>query len=307
MRSGITGLLPGHGQLCDGQAIRRRKVKYVKNFNNNAALVVDDHQAEWIVLGNGIGFGHRRGDDIAETQVARYFKAAGDHREQLDNLQNFAPDITDATLAVVAIVEAALGIKFDDYAYLLLADHIDFAVQRAKGGVTLADPASKWELRRLFPREFEAARQAILQLDARLGVDLPEDEATFLTYHFVNVETKSEELQDTIAIAQLTASVIKIVQLHEQTTLDAESFSYSRFVSHLRYFFIRKLKADVDPSPPLDPSFRQLMQTKYPEASAVVEIIAKYLHQARGWHVSDNDKVYLTLHVWRVTHRNATE
>lgn len=278
-------------------------MQYVKNFNNNAALVKDVQDTEWIVLGNGIGFGHKPGDKIDETKVVRYFKADADHRESLDNLQNFAAEITDATLAVVKGVEADLGVKFTDYQYLILADHIDFAVKRANSGVTLSDPASKWEVRRLFPKEFEAAREAILQLDAVLGIDLPEDEASFLTYHFVNVENEQEKLQDTIAISQLTASVIKIVQLQYQMTLDAESFNYSRFVSHLRYFFIRMLKGDKEPSEPLDPSLLILMQSKYPREYGVVEIITKYLQNQRGWHIADNDKVYLTLHVWRVTHR----
>lgn len=282
-------------------------MKYVKNFNNNAALVQDAQGAEWVVLGNGVGFGQHAGDTIDDTKVARYFKADAEHRDSLDNLQNFDPDLTDATLAVVKTVEATLGVKFSDYQYLILADHIDFATKRANSGVNLSDPASRWEVRRLFPKEFEAAREAILQLNAALGVDLPEDEASFLTYHFVNVENEQVNLQDTIAISQLTASVIKIVQLQYQITLDAESFNYSRFVSHLRFFFIRMLKGDQEPSETLDPSLLLLMQTKYPKEYGVVEIITKYLQKQRGWHLAENDQVYLTLHVWRVTHRDETE
>ncbi|MFC6182622.1 PRD domain-containing protein [Lactiplantibacillus daowaiensis] len=282
-------------------------MKYIKNFNNNAALVVDEHQTEWIVLGNGVGFGHHPGDHIPKDRVARYFKADTANSEVLDTLGNFPSAITDATLQVVKAVETTLQVQFTDYQYLILADHIDFACTRARNGITLSDPANKWEVRQLFPKEFEAARQAILTLDAALGIDLPDDEATYLTYHFVNVKNEQENLQDTIAISQLTVSVIKIVQLQYQMTLDAESFNYSRFVSHLRYFFIRKIKGDTDVSQALDPSLLMLMRSKYPRESAVVNIITNYLHKARGWEMADNDKVYLILHVWRVTHREQTK
>ena len=39
-------------------------MKFVKNFNNNAALVEDDQQTELIVIGKGVGFGKHRGDEI---------------------------------------------------------------------------------------------------------------------------------------------------------------------------------------------------------------------------------------------------
>ncbi|WP_125702296.1 PRD domain-containing protein [Lacticaseibacillus daqingensis] len=282
-------------------------MKYVKNFNNNAALVVDGHQTEWIVLGNGVGFGHRPGDEIEPAHVTRYFKADEAERAQLDALGGFSAAITDATLKVVAAVEAQLKVHFTDYQYLILADHIDFAVRRARAGIALSDPASKWELRKLFPAAYAAAQTALGLLTGELGCDFADDEATFLTYHFVNVESERERLQDTIAIAQLMTSVIRIVQLQYSMTLDAESFNYSRFVSHLRYFLIRKLKAEAEPSQPLDPSFLQLMARKYPREVAAVDTIVKYLHKARGWEVSANDRVYLTLHIWRVTHRDQVE
>ena len=37
---------------------------FIKNFNNNAALVRDESGVEWIVLGKGIGFGKKLGDCV---------------------------------------------------------------------------------------------------------------------------------------------------------------------------------------------------------------------------------------------------
>ncbi|MCG0621604.1 transcription antiterminator [Lactiplantibacillus plantarum] len=50
-------------------------VKFLKNFNNNAALVVDDQDVEWIVIGNGVGFGKHQGDQIDDQKIQRRFVA----------------------------------------------------------------------------------------------------------------------------------------------------------------------------------------------------------------------------------------
>ncbi len=37
-------------------------MEFIKNYNNNAALVKDDQGQEWIVTGKGVGFGLKPGD-----------------------------------------------------------------------------------------------------------------------------------------------------------------------------------------------------------------------------------------------------
>lgn len=280
-------------------------MKYVKSFNNNAALVVDDNQHEWVVLGNGIGFGKNAGDPVDETKIIRKFTSSNDEPERMDNLSSFSPEITDATLKVVAATEKTLDVTFSDYQYLTLADHINFAYARAQDGISLSDSATKWEIANLFPAEFKAAQSAIMILNIELGVILPEDEAVFITYHFVNVKNERGSLQDTIEISKLMGDVVNIVQLNYQMTLDTQSFNYSRFISHLRYFFIKMMKHKQSTDELLDPALLTLMATKYPKEYATVEIIGKYLKRVHQWELSPNDEVYLTLHVWRVTHREA--
>ena len=48
-------------------------MRYLKNFNNNAALVEDDSGKEYVIIGNGIGFGKHPGDLVDERKIERRF------------------------------------------------------------------------------------------------------------------------------------------------------------------------------------------------------------------------------------------
>ncbi|GAB5057303.1 hypothetical protein COSHB9_16910 [Companilactobacillus alimentarius] len=184
-----------------------------------------------------------------------------------------------------------------------MPDHINFAYKRAKENIEFTDRAVNWEVKKLFPKEYQASLRAIKIIDQDLQVEFTKDELVFLTYHFVNVENEKESLQDTIQVSKMISDIIDIIQISYHATLDDESFNYSRLVSHLRYFLIRKIKSNKPASEQLDPSLLKLMIVKYPQENETVQKISTFLRNTKGWALSSNDQVYLILHVWRVTHR----
>lgn len=277
-------------------------MKFVKNYNNNAALVVDDDNVEWIIVGKGIGFGKKAGDLVDASKISQKFKS--ENTKDIDTLNEYDESIINVTSDIVKDVEEFLNVKFNDYQYLILADHINYAYERAKEHIEFTDRAVSWEVKKLFPKEYEASNRALEIILQDLGVLFPKGELVFLTYHFVNLENEKESLQDTIQISKMIADIINIIQLSYHTTLDDESFNYSRLVSHLRYFLIRKIKSEQATGEQLDPSLLKLMILKYPEENKTVQKISTYLRNTKGWLLSQNDQVYLILHVWRVTHRD---
>ncbi|MDT6952456.1 PRD domain-containing protein [Companilactobacillus alimentarius] len=276
-------------------------MKFIRNYNNNAALVVDDHHVEWVVIGKGIGFGKKTGDVVDASKITQRFKS--ENTANIDNLGEYNKSIIDAASDVVNDVESFLKVKFNDYQYLILADHINFAYKRAKENIEFTDRAVNWEVKKLFPKEYQASLRAIKIIDQDLQVEFTKDELVFLTYHFVNVENEKESLQDTIQVSKMISDIIDIIQISYHATLDDESFNYSRLVSHLRYFLIRKIKSNKPASEQLDPSLLKLMIVKYPQENETVQKISTFLRNTKGWALSSNDQVYLILHVWRVTHR----
>lgn len=278
-------------------------MKFLKNFNNNAALVVDDQDVEWIVVGNGVGFGKHKGDQIDEQKIERRFVATLKQNVDIDSFQDLKPQSFAITTQVVHLVEPLLKVSFSDYQYFVLADHIDFALKRANDGIDVDNGTVRWEVKKLFPKEFQAATKAVNLINSTADVTLPKSEVVFMTYHFINAGSDGSKLQETIKITKLISGIIDIVQYQFQMNLDPESFNYNRFVAHLRALMVQRVSRTSGTGSELDQSLLQLMIAKYPQAYATVERIDTFLQSKAGWRLKPDDKVYLTLHIWRVTHR----
>lgn len=287
-------------------------MQFIKSLNNNAALVSDDNKCEYVVIGTGLGFGYHSGDLINMDRIQRRFKADIRNKDsEIETLNFIRPDALAATERIAHEVETKLNLQFSRYQYLALADHMDLTLKRLEQAIYLPDTTMGWAIRKLYNKEYELALYVIKTLNQSdvLSVKLPDSEASSLVLHFVNAENKQDQVQDTVEITKLIAGIIQIVQLDFQETLDSKSFNYSRFITHLRGFMVNKMSKEdeIETEQELDPSFLNLMQAKYSEAYMTVQRIALYLKQQRNWQLSNNEQVYLTLHVWRVTHRQTTK
>lgn len=276
---------------------------FIKNFNNNVALVKDKNNKEWVVIGKGIGFGKKPGDLVDETKISRRFIAAEKDNVEMEALAEIAPQTIAIATEVVKLVEPLLNVKFTGYQYLALADHIDFALKRSSKGLDLTEGTTRWSIKKLFPREYDAAQQAVSLIEKMAQTKLASGEVVLITYHLLNLDSDETGLHETIKISQLIGQIVEIVQYQYGIELDSDSFNFNRFVTHLRSFMIQHLKKSENRNNDLDPAILELMIAKYPKAYETVERIDKFLQQQAGWQLQPDDKVYLTLHIWRVTHR----
>lgn len=282
-------------------------MNFIKNFNNNAALVSDESGVEWVVIGNGIGFGKKLGDAVDEGKITRRFVAVEKNIKMIDSVRDIDARTLALTTDVIDLVSKRLNVKFSDYQYLVLADHIDFMLKRADEGIELGQDTIRWEIRKLFPKEYLTAQAALQLIQDKTKMTFPSSETIYLTYHFINASSNQTKLQDTIKITKLIRGVVTIIEYQYGFQLDTESFNFNRFMTHLRAFMVRHIcgPADEDSGSELDKSLLELMKAKYKKAYATVLKIDTYLSKQAGWKLQPDDEVYLTLHVWRVTHRQS--
>ena len=273
-------------------------VKFLKTFNNSAALAENDQGQEEIVLGKGVGFGLKKGDSIDESKIERRFVT----KDEVDQVKGFNPKTIETADKVVQLVEPLLQVKFNDFQYLALADHIDFAVTRVKDHIDI-EPANNWEVKNLYPNEYVVAQKVVKLINQELQVELPESESVFMTYHLVNAKSDVSQVQETVQITNLINGIIDIVQLQYSMQLDTSSFNYSRFISHLRILLVRFLRNKKKDGEPLDPAMLGFMKIKYSKAYETADRIATYLQAKMNWTLDADDKFYLVLHIWRVTSR----
>ena len=277
-------------------------MKFLKAFNNSAALVRNDEGQEEVVLGKGIGFGLKEGQDVDENKIERCF-VTSDQSDEVAQVKEFKSQTIDVTNQIVKIVEPLLQTHFTDYQFLALADHIDFAVTRINDHIDI-DPANNdWEVKNLFPKEYAIAEKVVALINRELQVILPKSETTFMTYHLVNAASDDAQVQETIQITNLISGIISIIQFQYKITLDTTSFNYSRFITHLRILLVRLLRKEIKENQKLDPSLLSFMKIKYNKAYDTAERIATYLHSKMNWTLDSDDKFYLVLHIFRVTSR----
>ncbi len=276
---------------------------FVKNFNNNVALVKDQHKTEWIVIGNGIGFGKKVGDIVDDSKIERSFIAAKRDQSSLGNLNDISAKTLKLTDKVVKMVEPLLQHNFNSYQYLVLADHLEFALLRAKKNIDFTDGTMLWSLGKLFPKEYDIAQKAVKLIEKLTSIKLSSGEVVFITYHFLNLRSDSAGLHNTIKITKLIEQIVEIVQYQYGMTLDDDSFNFNRFITHLRSLMIQRLQKTISEENNLDPAFLKLMIAKYPKAYDTALRIGTLLQNQTGWSLQPDEKVYLTLHIWRVTNR----
>jgi len=172
-------------------------VKIEKVLNNNAIITIKNNQ-EIIIIGRGIAFNKRIGDDINEQQIDKIFTL-----ENEDIMKKFKILIADMPLEymeisekIIAYAKMKLAKKLNESIYIHLTDHIHFAIERYKNNLPIKN-GLLWETRQLYKEEYEIGLEALNMICEQFGVILPEDEAGFLALYNVSVplDTKNNEIR----------------------------------------------------------------------------------------------------------------
>ena len=97
-----------------------------------------------------------------------------------------SPEVADIADEILALASERLDRTFDDSVRYGLAAHISSAVLRVRDGLAIVNPQFN-EIRTRLPKEFSVALEASSIIEERFDVELPLDEAGFLTL-FLNVD-----------------------------------------------------------------------------------------------------------------------
>lgn len=272
-------------------------------LNNNAALTVDQSGAEIIVLGKGIAFQKKQGDTIEEEKVEKIF-----HLSNAEAFLRFQELVTEIPLSymevsdeIITMAKSQLGKKLNDSIYVSLSDHLYNSVKRFKEGITIKN-ALLWDIRRFYPIEYEVAMDALTIIQERFDLRLPEDEAGFIALHFVNAEDL-ESNQDSYQVTKIMQEISNIVRYYFQIEFDEESVYYYRFISHLK-FFAQRLVSDKLHSGEQEEGLLDVVKVRFKNAFECVEKINQHIERNYQYGLTDEEKLYLTIHIHRVVYKN---
>ena len=270
-----------------------------KVINNNIISAYEKSGAEVIVMGRGIGFKKKQGEMVPADQISKIFRIksrtlAEQFKELLANMPLERVRISDE---IISHAKDHLKLKLNQSIYVTLTDHINFAIERVSQGIEPQN-ALLWEIKRFYPQEFQLGIYALELIQDRLDILLPEDEAGFIALHFVNAEYGTD-IRDAVKFPDQMQAIVDIVERDLGILLDESSLHYERFMTHIKFPIQRIYRKELLSSE--DRELSLLMQRKYPREYQCSVKVAEYIMQATGSRLSEEEIMYLSVHIRRVT------
>lgn len=126
-----------------------------KVLNSSVVLVQDDGGEESILLGKGIGYGRKPGQEIDRQPSDRVFVPLSnpDAQPMIELFSAIPPEYLDLTQEIVRDAEQTLGVHLSPHIYLMLTDHLHFAVERQRKGIVVTNRVF-WAIKHFYPREY---------------------------------------------------------------------------------------------------------------------------------------------------------
>lgn len=275
-------------------------MKIEKIINNNLVQSFDNSHKEVLVMGCGLGFKKKIGETIDKNKIEKIYSLEDKNysNKLIELLSGIPLEIIQTTNEIVSYARYSLGKKLSDNIYILLTDHINFAMERIGQGFQYKNPLL-WEIKRFYNHEFLIGREALQIIKKNLNVDLPEDEAANIALHIVNAQLNSNNMDDTMSMTNMIQNILNIVKFHYKIELDEYSLHYERFITHLKFFSQRIFRGTEIQDE--DNSLSQIMRGKYKEAYACAEKIKKYIKSQFNAELTDEEMMYLAVHIYRVT------
>lgn len=270
-----------------------------KVINNNIISAYEKSGAEVIVMGRGIGFKKKQGEVVPADQISKIFRIKSrtlteQFKELLANMPLERVRISDE---IISHAKDHLKLKLNQSIYVTLTEHINFAIERVSQGIEPQN-ALLWEIKRFYPQEFQLGIYALELIHDRLGILLPEDEAGFIALYFVNAEYGTD-IRDAVKFPDQMQAIVDIVERELGILLDESSLHYERFMTHIKFLIQRIYRKELLSSE--DRELSLMMQRKYPREYQCSVKVAEYIMQATGCRLSEEEIMYLSVHIRRVS------
>ncbi|MBO3286176.1 BglG family transcription antiterminator LicT [Paenibacillus sp. SEL3] len=271
-----------------------------KIFNNNAIIAKDQKRDEFVVMGRGIAFKKNAGEQVEEHLIEKVFVLK--HKDASEKFKLLLEDVPSEYVSlcydIIEYGKSILEVQLSDYIYVSLTDHMNNAFKMFDEGFKNANPLI-WEIKKFYPKEFAVGLKALEFIEDETGKRLSEDEAGNIALHLINAQVNSSynKVADVAQQTQKIHDILNIIKYSYNTTIDEHSISYERFITHLRFFFQRlnkKEKVELE-----DDFLWRQVKAKYKKAYGCMLKIEKYLDMV----LSDEEKLYITIHIQRVTQR----
>lgn len=271
-------------------------MKVVKNINNNVSICQDSMGREVVAFGKGIGFA-KPPYELDLSQIQRtYYDVDQTYIEMINTISE---DILEISSTIVDTAEKYLEQPFSSNTIFTLADHIQFSIERCRKRMNIKLPIAN-DIEYLYEKEYEVGKFALKLIRKKLRIALPRSEAAYIAMHLLNSEEKQRS-KERMLNDQVIRKAMKIIEDIFSFQIDQEGFNCSRFVSHMHYLFKRGKKQDLIHSG--NGKMYSALVKEYPKTNECAEKISDMIKATMDISLTDEEKMYLILHINRLYDR----
>ncbi|MBD7915401.1 PRD domain-containing protein [Clostridium sp. Sa3CUN1] len=273
-------------------------MKITRIINNNVICAINVRRQEVMLLGSGIGFQKKKGDEVDKEKIEKEFflKSKNVAGKLYALLAQIPAEYMAVSDSIIKEAKETLGKDLNENIYITLTDHINFAVSRFLNGLNFKN-ALLWEVKKFYPSEFKIALKGLETINREFNVDLPEDEAASIALHIVNAELGSE-MEEVMEMTQLIQKVLNLVRYNYKINFNEESLNYMRFITHLKFFSYRLFSNKIIETN--DVEFQDIIRDKYKDEYECSLKIRDLVNHDYKKELTEEELVYLTVHIRRV-------
>lgn len=273
----------------------------LKRINNNAVLCVDPAGHQVVALGKGLAQ-CIVGKDIDLDLVDHTFYDVEPRYVEL--MRDLSLDYLEVSARIVNVAKGMLSYDLSPNIEVAMADHIQFAVQRMREHIYLSAPLS-YDLQQNYPLEYKIAQWSLGLIQQHFGVSLPSNEISGVAMCLINGVYSSAGSPSSDEAAKqdgLLEQTITLIESNLGISIDREGFGFARFATHLQYLIRRVASGDAISSD--NSEMYQMAAADNQDVSSCVDAIAALISSAYHQSLTDEEKLYLILHVNRICSRS---
>lgn len=270
-------------------------MRAIRRLNNNVIVCLTAKGKEVIARGKGIGF-HEMPYDVPLENIERTYYNVED--SFLGIIENIEDKYIQVASDIVDYSRKQLDSVLNGSIVFTLADHLQFSIRRFQQGMSVKLPIV-YDIQYLYPKEMEIGRYAIRLIRKQLNQYLPEDEAVMIALHFINAQAQQQN--ETVTEETVLNDITEIIEKEFGMVIDKEGFNYSRFVSHINYLLRRSKNNELIRSE--NQAIYEKLKTDSPVAYLASEKVSAYMKEKLKIELTDEEKLYLILHINRLCSR----
>lgn len=272
-----------------------RMYRIIKVLNNNGLLVYDERaKRELIFLGNGVGFGKRPTEKLADIKGAKVYSLVTRQKNQsvLKVVNGISPEFIEVAGRIIEEAEKVFH-EVNHEILLPMADHIALAAKRARENRQMANPFTP-DIRVLFSGEYSVALKGRDIIREMTGCEITDDEVGFITLH-IHAGLSDEQVSVALDTTRIINEGIEMIEEAFGQKLPKDSLAYTRLMSHLYYMIARTRRGETT-----NVDFNDFIFTNYPKTGETARAVCRFMEKELKKPVGKEEIGFLAIHIQRV-------